>query len=133
MTAVNMNVVDILKDDYQRFPHNQSFGLYANDVYFKDPLNEFRGVKKYRKMIGFIERWFINTQMELHDIKQENDTIYTKWTLHFTAPTWWKPRISIPGWSELKLNDQGLVASHVDGWNCSRFSVVKQVFRDFGF
>ncbi len=123
-----MNVVDILKDDYQRFPCNQSFDLYADDVYFKDPLNEFRGVKKYRKMIGFIEKWFIETHMELHDIQQEGHTISTQWTLHFTAPTWWKPRISIPGWSKLELNEQGLIASHIDGWNCSRFDVVKQVF-----
>ena len=33
---------EILLEDYQRFPDNQTFDIYAPDVYFKDPLNEFR-------------------------------------------------------------------------------------------
>ena len=43
------DLVEILREDYQRFPENQTFEIYADDVYFKDPLNEFNGVKKYRR------------------------------------------------------------------------------------
>ena len=39
-----MDIIEILKDDYQRFPINQTYSLYTADVYFKDPLNEFRGM-----------------------------------------------------------------------------------------
>lgn len=123
-----MTIVDILKQDYSRFPENQTYTIYAEDVYFKDPLNEFNGVERYQKMIGFISQWFINVQMDLHGISQSDNLIKTRWTLNWTAPVPWKPRISIPGWSELQLNSAGLICSHIDYWNCSRFDVVKQLF-----
>ncbi|MGB3401465.1 MAG: DUF2358 domain-containing protein [Microcoleaceae cyanobacterium] len=123
-----MTIIDILKQDYQRFPDNQTYSVYAEDVYFKDPLNEFNGVERYRKMIGFISQWFINVQMDLHEISQSENMIKTRWTLNWTAPVPWKPRMSIPGWSELKLNSAGLVCAHIDYWNCSRLDVVKQLF-----
>lgn len=123
-----MKIVDILKQDYSRFPENQTYTIYAKDVYFKDPLNEFKGVERYQKMIGFISTWFINVQMDLHEIDQSDHLIKTRWTLNWTAPVPWKPRISIPGWSELQLNSAGLICSHIDYWNCSRFDVVKQLF-----
>ncbi len=123
-----MKVIDILKQDYQRFPDNQTYSIYAEDVYFKDPLNEFNGVERYQKMIGFISQWFINVQMDLHEISQSENIIKTRWTLNWTAPLPWKPRLSIPGWSELKLNSSGLICSHIDYWDCSRLDVVKQLF-----
>ncbi|MEH2068880.1 MAG: DUF2358 domain-containing protein [Nostoc sp.] len=123
-----MDIIEILKEDYQRFPANQTYSLYAPDVYFKDPLNKFRGVKRYKKMIGFIETLFLNPKMDLHNIQRLGDTIKTEWTLSWNTPVPWKPHISIPGWSELTLNSDGLIISHVDYWNCSRLDVVKQHF-----
>lgn len=123
-----MNVLEILKQDYQQFPQNQTYSIYASNVYFKDPMNEFRGVDQYQKMIGFIATWFQDIQMDLHQIEQKNTCIYTQWTLHWTTPLPWKPRISIPGYSELTLNSEGLIASHVDYWHISRFNVLQQHF-----
>ncbi|MDY6901014.1 MAG: DUF2358 domain-containing protein [Cyanobacteriota bacterium] len=123
-----MNVVEILKEDYQRFPENQTYSIYAEDVYFKDPMNEFNGVERYQTMIKFIQTWFVQTKMDLHDIRREGDTIKTEWTLNWNTPLPWKPRISIPGWSELGVNSDGLIVSHVDYWKCSRLDVVKQHF-----
>jgi hypothetical protein len=121
------SIIDALKQDYARFPEQQSYELYAEDVYFQDPLNQFRGVQRYKKMIQFIQNWFINTQMEVHDIHQQGNAIATRWTLRWQAPLPWKPQMVIAGRSELKLNDAGLVCSHIDYWNCSRIDVLKQV------
>ncbi|MDZ8086726.1 MAG: DUF2358 domain-containing protein [Nostoc sp. DedQUE12b] len=123
-----MNLVEILKQDYQRFPVNQTYSIYAPEVYFQDPMNKFRGVKRYKAMINFIETWFLNPKMDLHNIQRLGDTIKTEWTLSWNTPLPWKPRISIPGWSELGLNSDGLIISHIDYWNCSRLDVVKQHF-----
>ncbi|MEQ8961182.1 MAG: DUF2358 domain-containing protein [Coleofasciculus sp. C2-GNP5-27] len=125
----NRDILEILKQDYQRFPVDQTYSLYANDVFFKDPLNEFRGLDRYKHMIGFIQTWFINPQLDLHDISQSGDTIKTRWTLSWTTPLPWKPRISIPGWSELRLNADGLISSHIDYWDIPRLDVLKQLFR----
>ncbi|MBE8990850.1 MULTISPECIES: DUF2358 domain-containing protein [Nostoc] len=123
-----MDIIEILKEDYQRFPVNQTYSIYAPDVYFQDPLNKFRGVKRYQKMINFIQTWFLDPKMDLHNIQRLGDTIKTEWTLSWNTPLPWKPRISIPGWSELGLNSDGLIVSHVDYWNCSPLDVVKQHF-----
>ena len=129
-----MDIIEALKTDYQNFPKDQTFALYAEDVFFKDPMTEFRGCDRYQKMIGFIDQWFTDPQLDLHGIEQrdtdaaqENQCdIRTDWTLQWTTPLPWKPRISISGWSELTINDAGLIVSHVDYWHCSRLDVLKQ-------
>ncbi len=123
------DLIATLKQDYQSFPQQQTYDLYAPDVQFRDPLNTFQGVERYQRMIAFIERWFINVQMDLHDICQDSDQILTQWTLSWQAPLPWRPQIAISGRSELTLNSQGLIQSHIDYWNCSRWDVLKQLFR----
>ena len=121
-----MELIEILKQDYEKFPADQTYSIYAENVYFKDPMNQFRGIQRYQQMIGFIQTWFKELQLDLHDISQEGDTIKTRWTLSWTTPLPWQPRISIPGWSELKVNSEGAIASHIDYWDISRFDVLKQ-------
>ena len=122
-----MDIIEILKQDYQRFPADQTYSIYAEDVYFQDPMNRFRGIDRYRQMIGFIGTWFIDIQLDLRDIRRTGNTIETRWTLSWTAPVPWKPRMAIPGLSELKLNAQGLIDSHIDYWDCSRLDVLRQL------
>jgi hypothetical protein len=122
-----MDIIEILKQDYQRFPADQTYSIYAEDVYFQDPLNRFRGIERYRQMIGFIGTWFIDIKLDLREIRRTGNTIETRWTLSWTAPVPWNPRMAIPGWSELKLNAQGLIESHIDYWDCSRLDVVRQL------
>jgi len=89
-------------------------------------INQFHGIERYRQMISFINGWFGEPKLDLHKISLSGDIIETRWTLSWTTPLPWKPRISIPGWSELELNAEGLIASHIDYWDCSRLDVLKQ-------
>ncbi|MEL6776636.1 MAG: DUF2358 domain-containing protein [Cyanobacteria bacterium J06597_16] len=124
------SLVEQLKQDYSRFPDAQTYSLYADNVQFKDPMNAFQGVERYRKMIDFLSRFFSNIQMELHTIEQPSpDMITTKWTLNMDAPMPWSPRLSIPGRSELGINNAGQISTHIDYWSCSKLSVLRQVFR----
>jgi len=122
-----MDILERLRQDYQRFPEDQSYDLYADQVYFQDPLNRFRGLARYRQMIEFIRRWFSDIHLQLHAIDRQSDCIITRWTLSFTAPLPWQPRIAIPGHSELRLNRAGQIISHIDYWECSRWAVLRQV------
>ncbi|MEL6579139.1 MAG: DUF2358 domain-containing protein [Cyanobacteria bacterium J06621_12] len=128
MTRSQQNLAEILREDYERFPENQTYDIYAEDVYFKDPLNEFRGVKKYRDMIGFLQDFFSNVEMEVHSLEQSDELIKTEWTLNMTPPLPWQPRLSIPGRSELRVNQASLISSHVDYWHISPWSVLRQNF-----
>jgi Uncharacterized conserved protein (DUF2358) len=123
-----VDIVKILKADYARFPKNQTYSLYAQDVRFKDPLTSFQGVARYRNMIGFMERWFNAVEMELHHIQQVDQRIDTTWTLRWIAPAPWQPKMAISGRSELMLNEAGLICSHIDEWDCSRLDVLRQLF-----
>lgn len=120
------DIVTLLKNDYSRFPVNQTYSIYASDVYFKDPMSEFRGIDRYRQMIGLMQTFFRNCRMDLHDIQRHGNQIRTDWTLSWNTPLPWQPRIAIAGWSELTLNEAGLIASHIDYWHCSRLDVLKQ-------
>jgi Uncharacterized conserved protein (DUF2358) len=120
-------LMEILRQDYQRFPEHQTYGIYADNVYFQDPLTRFRGIDRYRQLIRFIQTWFRETRMELHTIACQGDRIHTRWTLHWRAPLPWQPQMVISGRSELILESTGLIASHIDHWDCSRLHVLKQL------
>ncbi|MBE9222791.1 DUF2358 domain-containing protein [Cyanobacterium stanieri LEGE 03274] len=122
-----MNLVKIIEEDYQRFPENQTYGIYAEDVHFKDPVYDFRGLKKYQEMIGFLKKWFANLRLELHEIEQCGDQINTRWTMSWNSPLPWKPFISVSGRSELKLKDN-LIVGHYDYWDKSFWHMIKQHF-----
>jgi hypothetical protein len=122
------DLIQILREDYARFPENQTYDIYADNVYFKDPLNEFRGLKKYRLMISFLGTFFNKIKMEVHSAEQEGELIKTEWTLSMTPPLPWQPRLAIPGRSELKINQDNLIVSHIDYWYISRWSVLRQNF-----
>ena len=121
-----MNLLEIIQQDYQNFPHDQTYEIYAENVYFQDPLTQFRGLLRYQKMIGFMATWFRDIQLDLHNIFRQEDTIHTQWTLSWTTPLPWQPRISISGRSQLKVNPDNLIVSHIDYWHCSRLDVLKQ-------
>ena len=117
-----------IRQDYQIFPKDQSYDLYAPDVYFKDPLNEFRGIERYQKMIGFLGKYFQDIDLQLHSLEQQADRLESCWTLSWTTPLPWRPRIAISGRSELLINSNGLISSHIDYWDCSIWQVVQQHF-----
>jgi hypothetical protein len=123
-----MNILEILQADYSRFPLDQTYQIYAQDVYFQDPLTRFRGVERYKQMIAWMGTWFQEIKMDLHQIDRLSDTIDTRWTLYWTSPLPWKPRIAISGRSELTLNSEGLIISHIDYWDCSVWDVIRQHF-----
>jgi hypothetical protein len=122
------DILITLERDYENFPHQQTFAIYHPEVYFKDPLTEFRGLPRYQKMIQFLDRWFQAIDLQLHAMEQQDNLIKTRWTLAWTSPLPWKPRIAISGRSELTVNDQNLIISHIDYWDCSRGNVFKQHF-----
>lgn len=123
-----MNILQTLREDYLRFPADQTYDIYSDQVYFRDPMNEFRGRERYRQMIQWIDQWFQDIQMDLHQITQQDHQILTQWTLSWNLPLPWRPRLRVDGWTEIQLDDQGLIQSHVDYWKCTRTDLLKQVF-----
>ncbi len=124
-----MDIITILQQDYAKFPIDQNYQIYAEDVYFQDPLNQFHGIDRYRKMVDFIQTWFKDPQLESDRIDRLDRLITTRWALRWNTPLPWYPRIEITGRSELLLDDRDLIISHIDYWDCSPFDVLKQHFK----
>ncbi len=122
------DLIAIIKADYAKFPEAQTYSIYSPDVYFKDPMYDFRGLARYQKMIGFITTWFKNLQLDLHSIEEVSNGLKTRWTMSWDAPLPWKPRISVTGWSELSISADNLITAHIDYWDCSRWAMIKQHF-----
>jgi Uncharacterized conserved protein (DUF2358) len=124
-----MDILTILQQDYAKFPIDQSYELYAEDVYFQDPLTRFRGLDRYKKTIEFIRKWFQSPHLELYQIERLDRLITTRWSLSWNTPLPWHPRIEITGRSEMLLSDRELIISHIDYWDCQPLDVLKQHFK----
>ncbi len=124
-----MDIITILRADYAKFPIDQSYQIYAEDVYFQDPLSKFRGLDRYKKTIAFIQTWFKEPRLELYEIDRLEQLITTRWSLSWNTPLPWYPRIEITGESEMLLNETELIISHIDYWNCAPIDVLKQHFK----
>lgn len=120
-----MDIVENLREDYRQFPKNQTYSLYAEDVYFKDPMSQFRGKPLFKAMIKFIDICFLNCKMDLHAIERSGNKIRMEWTLSWNSPLPWKPFTRVDGWTELTL-EQEKICSQIDYWHCSRLDVLKQ-------
>jgi len=124
----SQDLVAIITQDYQNFPHHQTYGIYAPDVFFKDPMTQFRGLDQYQKMIQFMTTWFKDLHLALQGIERSGDRIETRWILTWTTPLPWQPRITISGHTHMELNAQQQVISHIDYWDCSPWDVLRQHF-----
>ncbi len=110
------DLLAILQEDYRNFPRDQHYEIYALDVQFRDPFNRFQGADRYRKMIGFLEFWLPDAHIDLHEIQAIDSQIRTEWTLSWRLPFAGQWRMAIRGWSDLQVNDQGLICQHIDYW-----------------
>jgi Uncharacterized conserved protein (DUF2358) len=113
--------------------------LYAPSVLFTDPLNRFRGARRYAANIAFLRRSpvFRDARLFLHDAwipppaaaprppppaaaaaaAANNNTVRTRWTLDMVANLPWRPRVAFTGTSDYALDADGKVAEHVDRWD----------------
>ncbi len=124
-----MDLIEIIKQDYARFPQAQTYSIYAQNVHFRDPVYDFYGIDRYKKMINFITTWFRQLKLELHSIEKTDRIIKTTWTMSWEAPLPWKPPVSVSGWTELKLDQEDKICAHYDYWNCTRWDLVRQHFK----
>ncbi|GAB4214344.1 MAG: hypothetical protein OHK0012_12220 [Synechococcales cyanobacterium] len=125
-------VVATLTADYAHFPHDQTYGLYAPDVQFRDPVNQMQGREHFRRMIGWMTGWFRDLKLDLHHISAQGSRIETRWTMSWIAPLPWQPPMVVTGRSEFEVNEQGLIASQTDYWDCTRWQLFRQIFQSDG-
>jgi hypothetical protein len=116
------------------FDTDISYDIYTKDIYFKDPVNTFKGKLNYRIIFWTLrfhgKLFFSELYFDLHDVKQNTkDTILANWTVRGTLRVSWKARIFFNGYSTYKLTSEGLIYEHIDTWDRQPGEILKQFFR----
>eukprot|EP00741_Cyanophora_paradoxa_P019331 tig00000215_g18660.t1 len=99
-------IVDLLKHELPSMfePGNSvDYSIYAQDVFFQDPLNKFNGIGKYRQNISFLQTFFKDSKLDLHDI--------------YTDVTAGGEDVVVTRTSEYVLGPEGTVVRHIDKWD----------------
>lgn len=96
--------------------------FYDQDLYFKDPFNEVKGVDK---LIGIYSDMFENLENPRFifiDKIMEGEQIFVTWNFNFILR---QKEYCIHGSSHLKLNDKMLIVYHRDYWDVGEELLLK--------
>ena len=116
------------------FETDLSYDIYSKNIYFKDPVNTFKGKFNYRIIFWTLrfhgKLFFSSLYFDLHEIGQTaDDEIVAHWTVHGTLRVPWKAGVLFNGYSTYKLAPDGSIYEHIDTWDRSPGEVLRQFFR----
>ena len=84
------------------------------DIYFEDPFNRIRGRKKFKYIFKRTLKNLKNVNFEVTVITSSKNIFFIKWKMNFFA---FKRKNSIIGLSEIIINDENKIISHIDYWD----------------
>lgn len=105
--------------------------LVSKDIHFRDPFNETLGVDRF---LAVFHHMYATTSEPRFTVTRSDiagHTAYLHWHFEFGLG---RQRLGIDGISELQLDDNGLVCSHIDHWDAAsqlyaRLPLVGPLFR----
>lgn len=130
--APMQQVIETLKHDLPTlFEKDISYDIYSQDIYFKDPVNTFKGKFNYRIIFWTLrfhaKLFFKEIYFDLHDVSQiEENLIIAKWTVRGILRLPWKTELLFNGDSNYKLNQDRLIYEHIDRWDRRPEEILKQ-------
>ncbi len=128
-------VLTTLKQDLPTlFSKDISYEIYTKDIFFKDPVNTFKGKFNYRIIfwtLRFHARLFFREiAFDVHDIQlAKNKIIRVDWTVRGTLRVPWQAKIYFDGYSIYTLNTEGFIDDHRDTWDRPPREILRQFFR----
>ncbi|MFM6036587.1 MAG: DUF2358 domain-containing protein [Sphaerospermopsis kisseleviana] len=135
MKLETKQTIEILKQDLPTlFEQDISYDIYSEDIFFRDPVNKFKGKFNYRIIFWTLrfhgQLFFTELAFDLHDVSQTDaSTILATWTVRGVLRVPWKARLFFNGYSTYKLNDQGLIFEHIDTWDRGPGEILQQFFK----
>ncbi len=129
------DIVATLKQDLPTlFEKDISYQIYTDDIFFKDPVNTFKGKLNYRIIfwtLRFHARlFFTEIYFDLHSVDPTAaDIITATWTVRGVLRLPWKPALFFNGYSTYKLNSQNLIYEHIDTWDRPPMQILRQFWQ----
>lgn len=113
------------------FEQDLSYDIYTRDIFFKDPVNTFKGKFNYRIIFWTLrfhgQLFFSDLHFDLHAVRRvEPLLIQADWTVRGTLRLPWQPRIFFNGFSHYHLNSEGRIYRHIDTWDRQPQAILRQ-------
>ncbi|MCT7964299.1 DUF2358 domain-containing protein [Laspinema sp. D1] len=127
-----VKAIATLKEDLPTlFEKDISYDIYRKDIFFKDPVNQFKWKFNYRIIFWTLrfhgQLFFTELYFDLHDVEQvAPDMILANWTVRGTLRLPWKADLLFNGYSNYKLDETGLIYEHIDTWDREPKAILKQ-------
>jgi hypothetical protein len=128
-------IIETLKQDLPTlFEQDIFYDIYSQDIFFRDPVNKFKGKFNYRIIFWTLrfhgQLFFREIAFDLHDVcESEENTILATWTVQGVLRVPSKARLFFNGYSTYKLNNEGLIYEHIDTWDREVGEILRQFFR----
>ena len=102
--------------------------LVVKDIIFIDPFNNIKGLDNFKKIFYHMFDTVEEPKFDIVDYAQNKDHIFLKWKMTFYA---FKASQTIEGMSDITLNKEGKVISHLDYWDSLNGIFIKLPFLGF--
>ena len=102
--------------------------LVVKDIIFIDPFNNIKGLDNFKNIFYHMFDTVEEPKFDIVDYAQNKDHIFLKWKMTFYA---FKASQSIEGMSDITLNKEGKVISHLDYWDSLNGIFIKLPFLGF--
>ena len=99
--------------------------LISQEIIFVDPFNNVRGKVAFKNIFYHMFKKVKDPKFIVLDYAINEKRVFLKWKMTFVA---FKSLQSIEGMSELLINDDGKVISHVDYWDSLKGLFIKIPF-----
>ncbi|WP_227803857.1 nuclear transport factor 2 family protein [Marinomonas profundi] len=105
----NSLLIERFKAFYQDVKHprlDKIDDVYADDVFFKDPIHEIRGVATLHAYLSEMCANVHSGRFEYLDQLVSENTAYIKWNMHFKHPKLGNQIITVRGMSQVQFNER---------------------------
>ena len=107
---------------------NEFDNLISEDIIFIDPFNNIKGANSFKKIFNHMFENLKDPKFLILDYSINNQRVFLKWKMTFFA---FKSLQIIEGMSELILNDDGKISTHIDYWDSLNGIFIKIPFIGF--
>jgi hypothetical protein len=130
-SQVEKAIATLKQDLPTLFEKDISYEIYRNDIFFKDPVNQFKWKCNYRIIFWTLrfhgKLFFTELYFDLHDVEQvAPEMILAHWTVRGRLRLPWKADLFFNGYSNYKLDETGLIYEHIDTWDREPKAILKQ-------
>ena len=102
--------------------------LVVKDIIFIDPFNNIKGLDNFKNIFYHMFDTVEEPKFDIVDYAQNKEHIFLKWKMTFYA---FKASQTIEGMSDITLNKEGKVISHLDYWDSLNGIFIKLPFIGF--